>query len=85
MSEDTINFKTGMIGFTMIFLGFLFFLFKIEACKSSPQNCQDTFHETNEYEIKCHPGATAEFVKEPKLGIMCHCPRSVDAGASSAL
>lgn len=73
--------RTTRIGFmcvTLVLLGFLFFLFKIDACSSKPENCKDEFHliDNNNYNINCRSGAKAEIVTSPpapKAGIICHC------------
>jgi hypothetical protein len=82
--EELMGHKTGRIvvlSILLLALAFLFFLFKIEACKPSPENCKDEF-----YEIKndgytsnhtCSPGAVIEVISAPpapKAGIVCHCP-----------
>lgn len=84
--EEVLSHKTGRIAILSILvflLGFLFFLFKIEACKSSPANCKDEFFEitsdTRGYgnSHSCAPGAVVEVVNSPpapKPGIICHCP-----------
>jgi hypothetical protein len=82
--EDAMSHKTGRIAILSILvflLGFMFFLFKIEACKSSPANCKDEFFEITTdrgygNSHSCAPGAVAEVVNSPpapKPGIICHC------------
>lgn len=75
--------KTGRIAIFSILvaaMGLLFFLYKIEACKSSPENCKDEFYEINsgyQNSHTCSPGAVVEVVQSPpapKPGIICHCP-----------
>lgn len=87
--SDPVAQKTGRIALlcgTMIVLGFFFFLFKIEACKSSPEDCREEFVEikSNGYssDHKCARGAIVETVNSPpapKPGILCHCPTNVAA------
>ena len=84
--SDPVAQKTGRIALlcgTMLILGFFFFLFKIDACSSKPENCQDEFVEirNNDYgsSHKCSPGAIVEVVNAPpapKPGILCHCPKN---------
>lgn len=84
--------KTERIGWlcaTIMILGFLFFLTKINACAlacnscssaDKPDVCKDEFYEIKNdgYASKhtCYPGARVEVVASPpapKPGIMCHC------------
>lgn len=84
--------KTGriaMLSILVFLLGLLFFLFKIDACKHTPEECKDEF-----FEIKndgyasnktCSPGATVEVVASPpapKPGIICHCAAKAPPAAS---
>lgn len=91
--DDALSHKTGRIAILsvlMFMLGFLFFLFKIEACKSTPANCKDEFNEIKDgyrNEITCAPGAVAEVVNSPpapKPGVLCHCPSTPAPSASPA-
>lgn len=93
--------KTERIGWlcaTIMVLGALVFLAKINACalacnscnNNSPPTCKDEF-----YEIKndgyasshtCTPGARVEVVSSPpapKPGILCHCINSDPAGSAT--
>jgi len=81
--EEVLSHKTGRIAILSILvflLGFLFFLFKIEACKSSPANCKDEFFEMGDrYQNNhtCAAGAVVEIVSSPpapRAGIFCRCP-----------
>ncbi len=80
MDEDHKTGRIAILSILLFLLGLLFFLFKIDACKSSPSNCKDEFFEIkSDYrnEHTCSPGAVAEVVNSPpapKPGIICHCP-----------
>lgn len=79
--ESARSHKTGRIAILSILMGvmgFLFFLYKIEACKSTPENCKDEFYSFDDgyRSHSCAPGAVAEVVSSPpapKPGIICHC------------
>lgn len=77
--------KTIILSFLILILATFFFAYKVEACKSSPQNCYDkfmAFDNNNNTNPDCPVGATMEVVKEPKAGTICHCAQSVpDASA----
>lgn len=75
--------KTGRIAIMAILvflLGAFVFAYKVEACKTTPANCKDEFHEIHtdrQNEFTCYAGAVAEVVNSPpapKPGIICHCP-----------
>jgi hypothetical protein len=78
---------------TMVILGFFFFLFKSEACKSSPDKpeiCREEFYEIRNSQYssdhKCQPGATIEIVNSPpapKAGIFCRCLKNGVTGSPS--
>lgn len=86
--------KTGRIAILSILLvciATLFFLYKIDACKTEPQDsvCKEEFIEfpanqgcaTNH---KCSEGAIVEIVTSQhsgKAGIMCHCVHNTKADA----
>lgn len=85
--SDPVAQKTGRIALlclTIVVLGLFFFLFKVDACKSSPDNCREEFVEIQNNDVrgygnnhKCSTGAIVEVVSSPpapKPGIMCHCP-----------
>ncbi len=90
--------RIGLLCFSLVALGFLWFLNKANACAlacnscSSPSVCHDEFYEfkdnstTHDYE--CSTGARAEVVNSPpapKAGVLCHCINSPeDAGVASA-
>jgi len=89
--SDMIEHKTWRIFFLtvlMFLFGLFFFLYKIEACKSTPGNCKDEFMELDRGGDKtCSVGATAEVVNSPpapKAGILCHCTPAVGTPAASA-
>lgn len=83
---DPVSHKTGRIAIlciTLAFMGFFYFLYKVEACSSKPENCRDEFVEIRNdgyhADHKCAPGAIVEVVNAPpapKPGIMCHCPKN---------
>jgi hypothetical protein len=82
--EELMGHKTGRIAILSILLfilGLFFFLYKIEACKSTPRQCKDEFVEIkNDGYYTCSPGATVEVAASPpapKPGIICHCPSNV--------
>jgi len=92
--SDAMGHKTGRIAILsilMFLLGLLFFLYKIDACKSSPENCKDQFFEidtSSRYnnDKSCSPGAVVEVVNSPpapKPGIMCRCVNRGQAPAPS--
>ena len=83
MDEDHKTGRIAILSILLFLLGLLFFLFKIDACKSSPENCKDEFFEIDSSSTRysnnktCSPGAVAEVVNSPpapKPGIICHCP-----------
>lgn len=82
MDEDHKTGRIAIFSILVFLLGLLFFLFKIDACKSSPLNCKDEFFEIDtggrySNNKSCSPGAVAEVVTSPpspKPGIICHCP-----------
>lgn len=92
--SDPVAQKTGRIALlcgTMLVLGFFFFLFKVEACKSSPEDCREEFVEikSNGYssDHKCARGAIVETVNSPpapKPGILCHCPTNKPEAAPTS-
>lgn len=83
---DPIAHKTGRIAIlciTLAVLGLFFFLFKVDACSSKPENCREEFVEIRNdgyhADHQCKPGAVVEVVNAPpapKPGIMCHCPKT---------
>jgi hypothetical protein len=84
--EELMEHKTARIAILSILLfilGLFFFLYKIEACKSTPTQCKDEFVEIKKNDgyasnHTCSPGATVEVVASPtKPGIICHCPSNV--------
>lgn len=66
------------------FCALLFFLFKIEACKSKPEDCKEIFidsqHLTSSNWNDCPKGARMEPVDAPKQGIICRCDHAPDGG-----
>jgi hypothetical protein len=82
-NDDYAAQKTGRIALlcgTMLILGFFTFLFRIEACKSTPETCKDEFFQLDpdsKYNNhSCSIGAVIETVSSPpapKAGILCHC------------
>lgn len=72
--------KTVIISILVLISVFLFFLYKVEACSSKPENCHDEFHDV-QYTSKCDPGAFMEPVNTPKPGFICHCKNlTIDGG-----
>jgi len=84
---DLVSHKTGRIAIlciTLAVLGLFYFLYKVEACSSKPENCRDEFVEMKSdgyrSDHKCSPGAIVEVITAPpapKPGIMCRCPKNV--------
>lgn len=81
MSDDseTKTFNIGMMCLVMFLIGFMFFLYKVEACSpdKNPKHeiCHDSFHaqdltSRNTNKVECDPGATIEVIPG---GIKCHC------------
>lgn len=66
------------------FVSLLFFLYKIEACTSKPEDCKELFldaeHLTSNNWNNCPKGARMEPVETPKRGVICRCDRPVDGG-----
>lgn len=81
MDSDLVITKSIILAVVAVILGGLFFAYKVEACKNTPENCHDTFKPSSDYEVKCDPGAVAEMVKEPKAGVICHCVRNIEVDA----
>ncbi len=81
--------KTFTIGFVTLVLGFLFFLFKIEACKYSPEDCKDRFtivYKGSKSEYNCPKGSHSELVnvndgKNEGIALHCRCNAQNSAGA----
>lgn len=75
-AKDVALTKTIILAILAVAFGIFFFCYKIEACKSSVEDCRDEFLSiSNGYTLKCSPGAHGEIVKEPKEGMICHCDR----------
>jgi hypothetical protein len=86
--EDEKTVRIGMLMLLLAFLGIFVFAYKVEACKSKPEDCRDEFVEIpvptvdhrgnlSRTEHRCATGATVEVVTSPpapKPGIMCKCP-----------
>jgi hypothetical protein len=93
MSDNANGEKSIRIGFlctTLIILGFMLFLAKINACTlacnscNTPSDCKDEFYELHDgvHDYICTVGAQAEVVTSPpapKPGILCRCTNK-DAG-----
>lgn len=81
--ESEKTFRIGMLCTMIVVLGFFVFLFKIDACKSSPATCKDEFMAFESHSNPtCAVGAIAEVITSPpspKSGIICHCPKTVAA------
>lgn len=85
--------KTFVLGAIAIVLGFLFFLFKVDACKYNPKDCQDRFiiayqgtHGTHDT-YDCPRGSSLELRsvvngKDEGIGMVCHCNRPSSDGGS---
>ncbi len=67
---------------TLVMLGFLLFLFKVDACKDGCTTaCQDSFHQLpdnakDNTPVTCDHGAKAELITSPPAphaGVICHC------------
>ena len=91
--ESEKSFRFVMVCILAGVLGFFYFLFKVEACRSTPDTCKDSFHPLNPDAFNdetCSIGAVAEVVNSPpapKPGILCHCVKdhpAVPAGSASA-
>jgi len=80
------SFRIGMMCFVMLILGLFLFLYKIEACKSSPDTCKDEYYELDDdmhTSHTCNQGAHAELVGPPaypKRGVLCHCMNTFTVG-----
>lgn len=81
--------RISIISVLLLSIGFFLFLYKTEACKSSPENCKEEFVEISasraSNDHKCAEGAVVEIVTSShsgKSGIMCHCTKNIkpDAG-----
>lgn len=84
------TFRFIMVCVLAVVLGFFYFLFKVEACKSTPDTCKDSFHSLNPNRYSdeiCDIGAIAEVINSPpapKAGILCHCVKDHTAPAGSS-
>ena len=77
--------KAALFCATVVILSLLYFVYKIDACTSKPENCHEGFIPFGQYSsdsISCGPGATAEAISNPRPGILCHCDKIsvADAG-----
>jgi hypothetical protein len=91
MWESEKSFRFTLLCVVVVFLGLLYFMFKVEACKSTPDTCKDSFHPLNPNgynDETCNVGATAEVVSSPpapRAGILCHCNKTsvTDGGTAT--
>lgn len=83
-SDSEKSVRVGYLCTTIVMLGLMVFLAKMDACtlacnSCATDGCNDAFFETDKYpEIECRRGAVAEVVSSPpapKAGILCHCPQ----------
>jgi hypothetical protein len=92
--ESERSHKTGRIAILSLLtliLALFVFLFKIDACTTTPDKCKDEFFELvngRDYgnQHTCPVGATAEIVNSPpapKPGILCHCANNAPANSAS--
>lgn len=74
--EYSLN-KTIILTILFAFCSILFFCYKVGSCSES-KDCKDEFVVVyNNSNSHCTPGAKAEMVTSPAIGLLCHCPGSV--------
>ena len=92
MNPENRYYQFTMFYITVLIVSSFLFLYKINACTSSPSSCHDEYYSSDylasgHQKINCDPGAVAEVIKNAhgdKEAIRCHCVTLQPVASGSA-